>query len=138
MFFTGYLDLIPVIVKAIQQNKESSVYISKLCSRAPDTFTYALLKEIEKDKKNHCSKLEKMYIEAVVSAPPMAQTKELEEDSFIDILKSLIIIQTELIDTYKNICSGMKNNHKDSIFEMLIEEINCSLKLNWIYSGIKK
>ena len=138
MFSSGYLEQFPGIYTALVQNRESMDCILRLKALAPDSMTYSILRSIEQEKKKHYSFWERLYIETAVLEPTITSSDIKEEETFFEILRNMIFIESDLIDTYKNLYTEMSYGDRDKIFVILVEEISICLKLNWIFTGNKK
>lgn len=133
MFCMEFLDQAPELLRVVENKAMIQACYEKLCSLSPNQKTLEILQEIIKDEKRHSKTISSLYSRITGCNIPGQKTQEVNVLAFTEGLSKVAAEEVNNLDIYKGLYIALKRNeYRDVIMEIILDEIKHSMKLNML------
>jgi rubrerythrin len=140
--YTGYgtyiQDLLPMIEEAVKDEQRDQLFYHYLAQIAPSQKDREIITRIRNDEHKHEQMFRQMY--ASLTGRSLNVERPEPEKSTMDYLHGLekaVLGEAEAIEDYSKLYFAVPGGYRDTLFEILMDEIKHGIRFNLLYAKNK-
>jgi rubrerythrin len=131
--------VIPLIQEAIADERHDELFYSYLLSVAPTEQEKQVITGIRDDERKHRRWFRQIYIELTGQQPPVMEEREAfqKPESYLDGIEKALMGELKAFEKYRVIYQNIPAQYRDTIFEIMTDEMKHASYYNWLYAKNK-
>jgi rubrerythrin len=140
--YTGYgtyiQDLLPLIEEAVKDEQKDQLFYRYLAQQAPSQEEREIITHIHNDEHKHEQMFRQMYA-SLTGRPLKVERPEPEKMTmeYLPGLEKAVLGEAEAIEAYSKLYFAVPGGFRDTLFEILMDEIKHGIRFNLLYAKNK-
>ncbi|WNC16168.1 ferritin-like domain-containing protein [Brevibacillus brevis] len=128
-----------LILEAISDERHDELFYDYLLSVAPTEKEQQVITGIRDDERKHRRLFRQMYTQLTGQRPPMTGEGEAFQKpaSYLDGIEQALMGELKAFEKYRVIYKYIPTQYRDTIFEIMTDEMKHASYYNWLYAKNK-
>lgn len=135
----GMQTVLRLTQEAIADERHDELFYDYLLSVAPTDQEKEVITGIQSDERKHRSSFRQMYTQLTGQRPPLTGEEESfqKPDSYLDGIEIALMGELKAFEKYRVIYKYIPARYRDTIFEIMTDEMKHASYYNWLYAKNK-
>jgi rubrerythrin len=131
--------VIRLIQEAIADERHDELFYSYLLSVAPTEQEKQVIASIRDDERKHRRWFRQIYTELTGQQPPVLEEREAfqKPENYLDGIEKALMGELKAFEKYRVIYQNIHSQYRDTIFEIMTDEMKHASYYNWLYAKNK-